>query len=171
MTDLQSYESRIADLDLNLKPFPSRHQSTHEHPANRDHGESCTTDNGSVSPGHTEKTQRSAMNVLKGLKVDQAGMIWGSNGTLLGKVLDDGLAVPEELEDYPANEQGEILDEDGQKMGQPLAHETSPSKSFKSAREHPFYNVRPDKNGQYHCPYTASEDCWYRPQKLKFKFE
>ncbi|CAD6590447.1 MAG: hypothetical protein ASARMPREDX12_004369 [Alectoria sarmentosa] len=98
-------------------------------------------------------------------------MIWGSDGTLLGKVQDDGLANPEELEGYPLNEKGEVLDEDGQKIGQARVHETLAGTRFRNARDHKFYKMKPDEDGRYHCPYAGLEMCSYRPQMLKSTFD
>lgn len=169
MSGPRSYESRMADLKL--KRFASRWQSTLGQAANHDIGEPHGTDNDSTSPAKTEDTQLSTMSVFKGLKVGQAGMIWGSDGTLLGKVQDDSLASPEKLEGYPLNEKGEVLDEDGHKIGQALVHATFAGTRFRSAREHSFYRMKPDEDGWYHCPYAALDVCWYRPQKLKSSFE
>lgn len=166
MSEYPSYESSMADLKL--KRFVSHCQTTHGQ-ANDDH-EHCSTDYDSASPDPTESTQRSNMNALKGLKVDQPGMIWRPNGTLRGRVVDDSPAHPE-VEGYPLDEKVEVLDEDGQKTGHALAHEISAATRFMSTREHPFYKLRPDGNGQYHCPYTSLEDCWHRPEKLKYKFQ
>lgn len=188
MSDRQSYESRIADLKL--KRFVSHYQPTYEQASNRDSGKPGSTDIDSLSPGQPEHSHRSAMSapkglkvdqagmdwgstmsVPKGLKVDQAGMVWGSNGVLLGNVQDDSLADLWEQKDYPFDDKKEALDEDAQKIGKKLAHGTSLISQIRSAHEHPYYKMEPDENGQYHCPYAALEDCWYKPQKLKFKFE
>ncbi len=169
MSESRPYESMMADLKL--KRFASRWQSTLEQAANRDKGKPHSTDNDSISPDKMESTQRSNMSVFKGLKVGQAGMIWASDGTLLGKVQDDSLASPEELEGYPLNEKGEVLDEDGHKIGQALVHETLAGARFRSAREHSFYKMKSDEDGWYHCPYASLNLCWYRPQKLKSNFE
>ena len=169
MSENPSYESRIADLKL--KRFVSHCQTTYGQPAKHDNREPRSTDYDSVSPDQTETTQRSAINALKGLKVDRAGWVWGSNGTLCSGVQDDSLAHPEEAEGYPLNQKVEILDEDGQEIGQALAHEISAGTRLRSARVHPFYKLKPDGNGLYHCPYTSLEDCWYRPEKFKSKFQ
>lgn len=169
MSEHQSYESRLADLKLN--GFDSQWQSALEQIANPDNGEPQSTDNDSVLSGKTENTQPSTMSVFKGLRVGQAGMIWGSDGTLLGKIQDDSLADPEELEGYPLNEKGEVLDEDGRKIGQALVYESFTGTRFRIAREHSYYKAKPDKNGWYHCPYTALGLCWYKPQKSKPNFE
>lgn len=166
MSEYPSYESRMADLKL--KRFVSHCQTTHGQANDHEH---CSTDYDSASPDSTENTHRSIMNALKGLKVDQAGIIWGPNGTLRSRVVDDSPAHPEEVEEYPLDGKAEVLDEDGQKTGHALAHETSAATRVMSTREHPFYKLRPDGNGQYHCPYTSLEDCWYRPEKLKNKFQ
>lgn len=169
MSERQSYESRMADLKL--KRFASHWQSTHGQTVGCESSEPRSTENNSTSPGKTENAQRSALSVFKGLRVGQAGMIWGSDGTLLGKVQDDGLANPEELEGYPLTEKGEILDEDGQKIGQARVHETLAGTRFRNARDHKFYKMKPDEEGQYHCPYAGLEMCSYRPQMLKSIFE
>ena len=169
MSQRQSYESRIADLKL--KRSASHWVSPDGQPVNFDNGEPHSTDNDSLSPDKAENTRRSAMNVFKDLKVGQAGLIWGSDGTLLGKVQDDGLADPEELEGYTLNEKGEILDEDGLKIGQALAHATYTDTRVRGSREHSFYQIKPDQHGWYHCPFAALEVCWYRPQKSKSNFE
>ena len=170
MSERQSFESRIADLNQ-LKRFVSHYQPINGQAPNGEHDEPRSTDNDSVSQDHTENTQRSDMSSLNGLKDDQAGMIWGPNGTLVGRVEDHGLAKPEELLDHPLNEKAEVLDETGQNIGQALAHEMSVRTNFRSARGDPLYKAKPDANGRYHCPYDDSEGCWYTPQKLKFKFE
>lgn len=169
MSERQSYESRMAELKL--KRFASHWQPTHGQFADRETGEPHSTDNDFISPGKPENTQRSALSIFKGLRVGQAGLIWGYDGTLLGKVQDDGLADPEELEGCPLNEKGEVLDEDGHKIGQALVHPTFAGTRFRNTREHSFYKMEPDENGRYHCPYAALEMCWYRPQKLKSNFE
>ena len=158
-----SYEPMIGDPDLKHS-VPNYHPSLGQ-ATNCDNGQPCNTDNDSVSPRETANTQHSAMSALK---VDQAGMIWGSNGTLLGKIQDDGFVNPEV---HPPNGQDGVLNQEGQKTGQAFAHETIPCTSLGNAREHPFYKLNPDENGQYHCPYGAIEHCWYMPQKLKSKFE
>ena len=169
MSERQSYESRMADLKL--KRFASHRQSTHEQDAVHDDGEPRRADIHSISPGKPEKKDLLAKNVFNGLKVGQAGMIWGPDGILLGKVQDDSLADPEELEGCPLNERGEVIDENGQKIGQARVHEVFVGTKPTSAREHSFYKMKPDENGCYHCPYTALGVCWYRPQKLKSNFE
>ena len=166
MNECPSYESRIADLKLN--GFVSHHQPTQGQADSRDNRGPRSTDNDSVSPSETEITQPSAVNVLKDPKLDQAGMICG---TMLGRVQDDSVAHPAELEDYRHYKKVEVLDEDGQKIGQAPAYENSAGTLFRSVREHPFYKLKPDENGKYRCPYTSLEDCWYRPQKSKSKFE
>lgn len=40
-----------------------------------------------------------------------------------------------------------------------------------NARSHPLYNVSPDKNGEYHCPYAKTEDCNHEPVRLKCNYE
>lgn len=169
MSERQSYESRLADLKL--KRFASHWQSNLGQVADCDNGEPHSRGNDSVSPGKSENTQRSALSVFKGLRVGRAGMIWGYDGMLLGKVKDDSLADLEELEGCPLNEKGEVLDEDGHKIGQAIVHETFAGTRLKNTREHTFYKMRPDENGRYHCPYAALEVCWYRPQKLKSNFD
>ena len=166
MSECPSYESRIADLKL--KRFVSHHQSTRGQAASRDDREPCSTDNDPVSPSQTESTQLSAVNVLNSPKLDQAGMICE---TMLRRVQNDSVAHPEELEDYRLNEKVEILDKDEQWVGPAPAYRTSAGTMFRSVREHPFYKLKPDETGKYRCPYTSLEDCWYRPQKLKSKFE
>lgn len=160
MSQCPSYESRIGDLKL--KRVVSHHQSTRE---NRG---PCSTDNDPVSPSHTEITKPSAVNLFKGLKLDQAGMMCE---TMLRRVHDDSVAHPEELEDYRLNEKAEILDEDEQWIGPAPAYGPSAGTMFRGVREHPFYKLKPDHTGKFHCPYTSLEDCGYRPQKLKSKFE
>lgn len=157
--------------DLKLKYFASHGQSPHSQAADCDNGELHSTNNDFISPNKPENTQRSALSVSKGLRVGQAGMIWEHDGTLLGKVQHYSPTNPEELEGYPLNEKGEVLDDDGQKIGQALAHETFAGTRFRSARKHSFYKIKPDESGQYHCPYAALEVCLYRPQKLKSNFE
>ena len=169
MSDLPSYESRIDDPKH--KSFVSRYPPKLGQAVNRDNGEPCGAENGPLNPGQTGNTQHSASSALRGLRVDQAGMIWGPNGTLLGKILDDSLADPEEPQDYPLSEKGEFFDEDGEKIGQALTPETSPSTRHITVREHPFYKMSPDEYGQYRCPYTALEACRYSPQKWKSEFE
>ena len=169
MSDLQSYESRIHDPKL--KSFVSHYQPIRGQAAPRDTSEPCSAETDALSPGQLRNAQRSATTALEGLRVDQAGMIWGSSGTLLGRILDDSLADPEEPEGYPLSEKGEPFDKEGEKIGQALTPETSPSTRHISVREHPFYKMSPDDFGQYHCPYTALEACWYSPQKWKSKFE
>lgn len=169
MSEHQSYESRLADLKLN--GFASHWQSPLGQIANPDNGEPQSTDNDSVLSGKVENTQLSTMSVFKGLRVGLAGMIWGSDGTLLGKVQDDGLIHPEELEGYPLNEKGEVLEEDGQKVGQALVYESVAGTRFRSAREHFVYKMNPDEHGWYHCPYVALDLCWYKPQKSRPIFE
>ena len=169
MSGLNSYEPGIPDLKVNR--FLSHHLPTQGQAADRDNAEPCDTDSDSISPSQNKYTVRSATGGLQGLKVDQAGMVWASNGTLLGRVHDGSQFDSEELEDYSINEKREAFDQYGQKIGQALAHETSPATPSSNVREHPFYTVMPDKNGQYYCPYTASEGCRYRPQKSKSKFE
>ena len=161
MSGRQCYESRIADL----KP-KSRWQSAHH-----DNREPDSTDNDSVSPDRAANPLPSAMNVFKNLEVGHAGLIWGSDGTLLGKVRDDGLVNPAELEGYPVNEKGEVLDEDGFKIGQAVSHETYADTRVTGLREHSLYKTKPDQDGWYHCPYAVLELCGYRPQKLKSNFE
>ena len=169
MSERQSYESRMADLKL--KRFASHWQSIHGQVADRDTGEPHSTDSDSISSGKPEITQRSALSVFKGLRVGQAGMIWGHDGTLLGEVQDDSLADPEELQGYLLNEKGEVLDEDGHKIGQAVVHETFAGTRFRNTREHSFYKMKPDEIGRYHCPYATLEGCWYKPQELKSHFE
>lgn len=170
MSEQQSYESRMADLKLNR--FASRWQSSLGHIANPDNSKpQSTDDDDSMISGKTGYTQPSTMSVFKGLRVGQAGMIWGSDGTLLGKIQDDGLADPEELEGSLLNEKGEVLDEDGQKIGQAFVDEAFAGTRFRNAREHSYYKMKPDENGFYHCPYAALELCWHKPQKLKSNFE
>lgn len=166
MSEIPSYESSLEDLKL--KRFVSHCQTTHVQANDHEH---CNTDYRSASPDQTETTQRSNMNALKGLKVDQTGIIWGPNGTLRGRVVEDSPAHPQKVEGYPLDGKVEVHDEDGQKTRHALAHETSAATNFMSMREHPFYKLRPDGNGQYHCPYTSSEGCWYRPEKFKYKFQ
>lgn len=169
MSERQSYESRMADLKF--KRFASHWQSIHGQAATIDDCKPHSTDDDSnISPGEMEGTQRSAMSVLKGLRVGQGGMIWGPDGGLLGKVQDDGLANPEELEGYPLNERGEVY-EDGQKIGQAFVYETFAGTKSRSAHDHTFYRMKPDENGLYHCPYAALGVCWYKPQGLKFRFD
>ena len=169
MSEHQSYESRLADLKLN--GFASHWQSALGQIANPDNGEPQSTDNDSVLSGKIETTQPSTMSVFKGLRVGLAGMIWGSDGTLLGKVRDDGPSEPEELEGYLLNEKGEVLDEDGENVGQAVVYESVAGTGFRSAREHFFYKTNPDKYGWYNCPYVAWDLCWYKPQKSKPNFE
>ena len=172
MSERQSYQSRMADRKL--KRFASHWQSTHGQAANSDDPDPHGRDDSSVNSGqseHTRSPQHSPMSIFKDLRVGQAGIIWGSDGTLLGKVQDDSLANPEELEGYPLNEKGEVLDEDGEKIGQALFHDTLVGTRFRNARDHSFYKMKPDENERYHCPYTALGLCWYRPQKLKSNFE
>ena len=111
------------------------------------------------------------MNDLKDLNVDQAWMKWAPNPAVRARVHDDSLAHPEDPEACPLIEKVEVLEEIEHKIGQALTHETSSGTKFSVVREHPFYKLKPDGNGQYHCPYTSLEDCWYRPQKLKSKFQ
>ena len=151
MSERQSHETRTADLKL--KRFASRWQSTLEEDASHDDREPRSADTNPISPEKMEKTQLSAMSIFNGLKVGQAGMIWGPEGTLLGKVQDDSLTNPEELEGYPLNDKGEVLDEDGKKIGQALRYETFGDTRFASAREHSFYKIKPDYNGWYHVSY------------------
>ena len=169
MSEYPSYESMVADPKLDR--FVSHHQPNHEQTLGRDSCVPCSADNDSVSSGRTEHSEPSAMNDLKGLIHDQAGMEWASNLTLRSRAQDDSLQHPEELQGYPLSEKVEVLNEDGQIIGQALTHETSPGKTVQIAPEHPFYKLKPDRNGQYHCPYNSLEDCWYRPQKLKSKFQ
>ena len=169
MSDLQSYESTIDDPKL--KSFVSHYQPIHGQATGRDNGEPCSAEDDPLSPSRSGNAQHSATSALKGLRVDQAGMIWGSNGKLLGKILDDSLADPEESEDDPFSEKGDFLDENGEKIGQALTPETSQGTRYNSVREHPFYKLSPDDYGLYHCPYTAFEACRYSPQKWKSKFE
>ena len=166
MSDLQSYESRIDEPKL--KNFVSHYQPTHGQATSRDNGKPCSTEDDPLNPSQSGNAQHSATSALKGLRVDQAGMIWGSNGKLLGRILDNSLA---DAEGYPLSEKGEFLDEDGEKIGQALTPETSQSARCISMREHPAYKMSPDDYGQYHCPYTAFEACRYSPQKWKSKFE
>ncbi|KAL8905910.1 MAG: hypothetical protein Q9207_002347 [Kuettlingeria erythrocarpa] len=44
--------------------------------------------------------------------------------------------------------------------------ETTPT-----AREHPLYQVGPKEDGLYHCPFSGSEDCSHKPEKLKCNYE
>lgn len=170
MSERQSYESRMADLKL--KRFASHWQSVRGQAATLDDCEPHHTDDDSnINPGKMDETQRSAMSVFKGLRIGQGGMIWGSDGALLGKVQDDSLANPEELEGYPLNEKGEVFDEDGEKIGQALAYEVLTGTRSRSARDHTFYSLKPDGNGRYHCPYAALGVCGYKPQELKSNFE
>lgn len=169
MSEHQSYEPRIADLKL--KRFASRWQSTLGQAANPDNGEPDSTDNDSISQGKTEDTQPSAMSAFKGLRVGQAGMIWGSDGKLLGKIQDNNLVDPEELEGYPLNEKGEVLTENGRKIGQALVYDTFAGTRLRNAREHSFYKTKPDENGWYYCPYTALDLCWHKPHTSKSNFE
>lgn len=167
MSERQSYESRIADLKL--KRFASHWQSSHGQTANPLNGEPRATDNDTRNLGNSENTQLFAKNVSKGLKVGQAGMIWGSDGTLLGKVQDDSLANPKDLEGYLVNDKGEVVDEYGQIIGQVQVYEKFAGTRFKNT--HSFYKIRPDEEGWYHCPYAASDVCWYKPQESKPQFE
>ena len=169
MSEYPSYQSRIADLKL--KRFACHYQPAHGQAASRDNDQPGSTGNNPVSSGRENDTQPSAMNDLKGLYHDQAGMEWGSNPTLCGTTQDDSPAHPEKLEGYPLNKKVEVLDEDGQQIGRALAHETFLDPTSRIAREHPFYKLKPDGNGQYHCPYTSLEECWYRPQKMRSKFQ
>ena len=41
----------------------------------------------------------------------------------------------------------------------------------KSARAHHYYQATPKEDGLYHCPYTASDKCSHRPDKLKCNYE
>ena len=41
----------------------------------------------------------------------------------------------------------------------------------KNARDHAFYKAIPEKDGLYHCPYTVSEKCSHKPDKLKCNYE
>ena len=169
MSEYQSYESRLADLKLN--GFASHWQSALGQIANPEHGEPQSTDNDSVLSGTMGNKQPSTMSVFKGLRVGRAGMIWGSDGTLLGKVQDGGPCDPEELEGYRLNEKGEVFGEDGEMVGQARVYESLAGTGFRSAREHFFYKTNPDKSGSYHCPYVALDLCWYKPQKSKPNFE
>ena len=169
MSERQSYVSRMADLKL--KRFASHWQPTPGRAADRDSGEPQSSNNPSINSSNMEDPRRSGLSMFNGLKVGQAGMIWGPDGMLLGRVQDDGLASPEELEGYPLNERGEVLDEDGRKVAQALVHEIFADTRPRGAREHSFYKIRADENGRYHCPYATLEICGYRPQKLKSNFE
>ena len=169
MSERQSYESRIADSKL--KRFASHWQPTPGRAADRDSGEPQSSDNHSINLSKMEDPRRSGLSMFNGLKVGQAGMIWGPDGMLIGRVQDDGLTSPEELEGYPLNERGEVLDEDGRKVAQALVHEIFADTRPRGAREHSFYKIRPDENGRYHCPYATLEVCGYRPQKLKSSFQ
>ncbi|KAI4192119.1 MAG: hypothetical protein LQ346_004465 [Caloplaca aetnensis] len=40
-----------------------------------------------------------------------------------------------------------------------------------TAREHPLYQVGPKEDGLYHCPFSGSEDCSHKPEKLKCNYE
>lgn len=161
--------------DLKLNRFASRWQSSLGHIANPDNrkpqNEDDNDDDSSMISGKTEYSKPSTMSVWKGLRVGQAGMIWGSDGILLGKIQDDSLADLEELEGSLLNEKGEVLDEDGHKIGQALVYEAFGATRLRNARKHSFYKMKPDKNGWYHCPYTTLELCWHEPQKLKSNFE
>ena len=157
--------------DVKLKRFASHWQSTPRRATDRDSGENQSSDNQSINSNMMETPRRSGVGMFNGLKVGQAGMIWGRDGMLLGRVQDDGLASPEELEGYPLNERGEVLDKDGRKVAQALVHEIFADTRPRGAREHSFYKIRPDENGRYHCPYATLEVCGYRPQKLKSTFE
>ena len=157
--------------DLKLKRSASHGQSTPGQAADCHSGEPQSSDNYSINSSRMENSRRSGLSMFNGLKVGQAGMIWGPDGMLLGRVQDDGLASPEELEGYPLNDRGEVLDEDGRKVAQALVHEIFADTRRRGAREHSFYKIRPDENGRYHCPYAALEVCGYRPQKLKSSFE
>ena len=172
MSEHPSYQSRIADLKL--RRFASHYQPAHGQAASPDNDQPGSTDNNPVSSGREKDTQPSAMNDLKGLFHDQAGMEWASSPTLCGRTQDDSPAHPEKPEGYPFDKEIKVLDEDGQEIGRALAHfahETFPDPTSIIAREHPFYKLKPDANGQYHCPYTSLEECWYRPQKLRSKFQ
>ena len=169
MSEYPSYQSRIADLKL--KRFACHYQPALGQAANRDNDQPGSTDNDPVSSGREKDTQPSAMNDLKGLFHHPVGMEWGSNPTLCGASQDDSPADPEKLEGYPLNKKVEVLDADGQQIGQALAHETFLDPASGIASEHPFYKLKPDGNGHYHCPYTSSAECWYRPQKLRSKFQ
>ena len=169
MSETKTLESEIADLEC--KRSASHHPLDRAQVADPDIAQPCNTDSHAVCPGPAEDAQPSAMSAPKGLKIDQKGMVWGPNGSLLGRVQDDGLAKLQEPEALHFDERKETSGEDRQKKGQALTLDTSQATRFKNVREHPFYKVRPDKNGRYYCPYSASEECWYRPQKLKFMFE
>ena len=170
MSEYPSYQSRIADLKL--KRLACHYQQAHGQAASRDNDQPGSTNSNPVSSGREEDTQPSAMNDLKGLFHDQAGTEWGSNPTLCGRTQDGSPAhPPEKLEGYPLNKKVEVLDEDGQQIGRALAPEMFLDTTSRTIREHPFYKLKPDGNGQYHCPYTAVEECWYRPQKLRCKFQ
>ena len=169
MSEYPSYQSRMADLKP--KHFACNYQPAHGQAASHDNDQPGSTDNSPVSSGREKDTQPSAMNDFKDIFHDQAGMEWGSNPTLCGGVQDVSPVHPEKLEGYPPNEKVEVVDEDGQQIGRALAHETFLDPTSRTVREHPFYKLKPDGNGQYHCPYTSLEECWYRPQKLRSKFQ
>ncbi|KAL8910242.1 MAG: hypothetical protein Q9171_004443 [Xanthocarpia ochracea] len=40
-----------------------------------------------------------------------------------------------------------------------------------TAREHPFYQVGPKEDGLYHCPFTGTDDCSHKPEKLKCNYD
>ena len=41
----------------------------------------------------------------------------------------------------------------------------------KTAREHHYYKATAKEDGLYHCPYTATENCTHKPEKLKCNYE
>ena len=169
MSEYPSYQSRISDLKL--KRFACHYQPAHGQAANHDNDQPGSTDNNPVSSNPEKDTQPSAMNDLKGLFNHHGGMEWGSNPTLCGGSQDDSPAHPEKPEGYLLNQKVEVLDADGPQIGPALVHETFLDPASAIAREHLFYKLKPDGNGHYHCPYTSLEECWYRPQKLRSKFQ
>lgn len=40
----------------------------------------------------------------------------------------------------------------------------------KVPRDHPYYKATP-KDGFYHCPFAATENCTHKPEKLKCNYE
>ena len=97
---------------LKLKRFPSYSHPTHWEAASRDNGEPRSTNNDSIGFDKIEYTSQPNTSFTNGLKNDQAEMIWRSDGKLVGKVQDDSLASPEELEGHSLSEKGEELDEE-----------------------------------------------------------
>lgn len=41
----------------------------------------------------------------------------------------------------------------------------------KNARDHAYYKATPGKDGLYHCPFAAKENCVHKAEKLKCNYE